>query len=186
MIDCRRDKLISNAKKYALMCHPISNIYLFALFAIFATQAHGKTSEVSLCSPSEITYFACQTNTKKVISICGGKSNSLQYRFGKRDAVELQFPQEAKNGAQQFRYAHYFRPQTDYWELYFSNSGVSYTVFERYEDARKFAGLELKLADGKEKTITCVGKFASKLGKLESFVPCDKESALNLGSCPSK
>jgi hypothetical protein len=155
----------------------------------FSQPAQASTRPASLCQAPEVTHFTCQTSAKKTISLCSAGDKSLQYRFGKPQAVELQFPKEISEGAQKFKYAHYFRPQTDYWELRFTNNDVSYTLFERWADGKKSAGVEVKLAtdkDGTEKQITCVGRFVSKLEVLKTIVPCDTDSALNLGGCPVK
>jgi hypothetical protein len=164
-------------------------LLLLALLVSASQHAQAKVPNASLCHAPEVTYFSCQTTAKKIISLCGNGSNSLQYRFGKPRALELQFPKDSADGAKQFKYSHYFRPQTDYWELRFANSDVNYTVFERWADGQKSAGVEVRLAnakEGDEKQIACVGKFSSKLDALKSTVPCDADSALNMGSCPAK
>jgi hypothetical protein len=158
----------------------------FALLLGVSNAGQCNPTRPSLCQAPELTHFSCQTPAKKTVSICSAGGNSLQYRFDKPHAVELQFPKAIAGGAQQFKYAHYFRAQTDYWELRFTNNDVGYSVFERSVDGKKSAGVEINLANGGEKQITCVGKFVSNLEALKSVVPCDADSALNAGSCPAK
>lgn len=162
------------------------HVVWIALWFGLSNASQASSARASLCQPPELTHFTCQTAAKKTVSLCGAGGNSLQYRFGKPRAVELQFPKEIAAGAQQFKYAHYFRAQTDYWELRFTNNDVGYTVFERSVDGKKSAGVEISLANGAEKQITCVGKFVSNLEALKSAVPCDAESALNAGFCPAR
>ena len=45
--------------------------------------------------------------------------------------------------------------------------------------------LAVLTASGQEKTFACRGPVHSRLGALEAVLPCDPDSALNLGSCPA-
>lgn len=74
--------------------------YSGALAAIFFSTLSA-ANQSSLCSTSEVTYFACSVDTK-LVSLCASKdfsstSGTLQYRFGKQsDKVELAYPSSAK------------------------------------------------------------------------------------------
>lgn len=171
------------------MARSAAHLVFLTVLGSWSTHGQALPARASLCHAPEVTYFSCQTSAKKTISLCGNASNALQYRFGKPRAVELQFPKDSTDGAKQFKYSHFFRPQTDYWELRFANNNVNYTVFERWNDGKKTGGVEIRLAnakEGQEEQIACVGKFSSKLDALKSIVPCDADSALNMGNCPAK
>jgi hypothetical protein len=127
-------------------------------------------------------------------SLCGSPRLSadegyLQYRFGQANKVELTFPRQRTASLKQFRYAHYFRYQVDRTEISFEREGYTYTLFDSYEGDRKpqqrRRGVLIE-APGKSKkpvTLPCGGAAQSTLQTLESVVPCDKESPLNMGNC---
>lgn len=137
-----------------------------------------------LCAPQETTYFQCSAAKGRSINVCGSADGAMQYRFGRNKAVELAFPADAKEGAKSLRYAHYFRAQTDRYEIRFENQGVEYVLFDYQEGAHREAGVRVTDADGKERDVVCTGPVRSKLPALQSVLPCDAESALNGGRCP--
>ena len=137
-----------------------------------------------LCEAHETTYFQCSAAKARSISLCGAADGALQYRFGRRQAVELAFPADTKEGAKSFRYAHYFRARTDRYEIRFENQGVEYVLFDYQESDHREAGVRVTTDDGKEREVACTGPVKSSLPALQGVVPCDAESALNLGSCP--
>lgn len=96
-----------------------------------------------LCTASETTYFTCETRQKKSVSICGTPS-SLQYRFGRPGAVELEFPQDAAQGPGKLLYAHHFRAAADRTEVSFSSGSTTYAVFEYAEASRRRAGVRVE------------------------------------------
>lgn len=54
-------------------------------------------SNNSLCQAEETILFSCMTKQNKIISLCASKGLSatngyIQYRFGKKDAIELIYP----------------------------------------------------------------------------------------------
>ena len=135
-----------------------------------------------LCAADEVSYFACRTERDRRIALCGKSPQAVQYRYGRNGAVELQFPERAADAATQMLYAHYGRYQTDRVELRFTNGGVEYVLFEYLEGKSRSAGVRVT-AGGKERVIACAGRVDSRLGELEGALPCDADSALNLGSC---
>ena len=137
-----------------------------------------------LCAPQETTYFQCSAGKGRSISLCGPRGGAVQYRFGRQGAVELAFPADANEGPQSLRYAHYFRAQTDRYEVRFENAGVEYVLFDYQEGKRRESGVHVTAADGKERDVACSGPVRSRLPDLKGILRCDAESALNGGRCP--
>lgn len=136
-----------------------------------------------LCGPAETTYFNCQTGSGKAISLCGRLPDRLQYRYGRRGKVELQFPEAAADGPARLTYSHYARPQTDYVEIGFENGGVSYTVFDYTETDARHGGVTVTSASGEEHSIDCAGKLSSRLSQWQGVLRCDPDNALDGGNC---
>ena len=137
-----------------------------------------------LCAPQETTYFQCSAGKGRTINLCGPGDGAVQYRFGRNGTVELAYPADAKEGARSLRYAHYFRAQTDRYEVRFENQGVEYVLFDYQEGQRREAGVHVTGADGKETDVVCSGPVRSRLPALQGVLRCDAESALNGGRCP--
>jgi len=137
-----------------------------------------------LCAPQETTYFQCCAGDGRPSNLCGPGEGAVQYRFGRNAKVELAFPTDAKEGPRSLRYAHYFRAQTDRYEIRFENGGVEYVLFDYQEGKRREAGVHVTGADGKERDVVCSGTVRSRLPDLQGVLRCDAESALNGGRCP--
>jgi len=158
-------------------------VMLFAFLLIGAvTVASAETP--THCSNAEKIIFSCQIrNSKKVLSLCASndlsdKSGYLQYRFGRLNSIELEFPKERNKSQNKFLYRHYFRYQVDRTEIGFENNGHEYTIYSYYE------------GDGQEKPtheegvqvdnieFLCNETLSADFTPLEDAVPCDTESAL--------
>jgi len=137
-----------------------------------------------LCAPQETTYFQCSAGKGRSINLCGPGEGAVQYRFGRNGKVELAFPADAREGAKALRLAHYFRAQTDRYEVRFENGGVEYVLFDYQEGKRRDAGVHVTGTDGKERDVACSGPIKSRLPDLQGVLRCDAESALNGGRCP--
>jgi len=133
----------------------------------------------SLCEQPEESYFSCCARNGKLIELCGGKT--VEYRFGKPGKIELLYPKAP--GDAPMRFAHYARPLTDRVEISFSTGGADYRVFDYSEGKKHTAGVRSTVGN-KEVTIACKGPIVSRLAALRKVLPCDTDSALNLGSCP--
>jgi hypothetical protein len=164
---------------------------------LIALSLFGQTvAASSLCTASEKTYFACALSSGKIVSLCAARTKTvtatpaLQYRFGRPGKIELRYPvKPSASEGQPFALTHYFRYQTDHYEVSFSSKDTRYVVFDRYEEGTRTAGVSMTLANGEEKEIACKGRpSVTRLAQLKDKLPCDRESALSLGSCekPSK
>jgi hypothetical protein len=146
----------------------------------------------TLCSFTEKSYFDCATKNGKQVSVCGSKDLSksagyLQYRFGTLKKVELEFPVEKKDSAKKFFHTHYFRYQTDYTNLNFSNSGVEYSIFLTYIGDQKPIVNEWGISmgvKGKEHRVLCKTRPSHSFDDLKGIVSCDKDDALNMAGSP--
>ena len=136
-----------------------------------------------LCSAQETTYFSCDTARHKTIGLRGA-SSSLQYRFGKPEQIELAFPDKPADGMNQLRFAHYWRYQTDRTEITFSRTGTAYTLFDHTENGKRRAGVHATLPDGSEHEVMCDSTIKSNLSPLKNRLQCDRDNALNMGTCP--
>lgn len=144
--------------------------------------AGGVSRPEGLCTPAETAYFSCRTASGAWIALCEAAVHGLQYRFGRPGQIALTYPTA---GRPDFRYAHYFRAGVDRTEVSFRNGDADYAVFDYTEGRQRSAGVRVLTASGREKTFACRGAVLSRLGALEAALPCDADSALNLGSCPA-
>ena len=152
------------------------------LLLVLAACSRDPVQGAGLCTGHETTFFACDTRQKKAIAICGSPPGTVQYRFGRPNAVELRFPEDASQGARKLLYAHHFRAQAERTEISFSNNGVDYAVFDHAEDGKRRAGVRVTTG-GKDVEVLCAGPVTSRLGALEKQLPCDKDNALNGNAC---
>ena len=145
------------------------------------------TAAIGLCTAEETAYFACQTAKGKWISICAPRAAKPQYRFGKRNAIELAFP-GPEAASESLHYAHYFRFQTDYTEVTFRTHDAEYAVFDYREGPRRESGVRVTKAEAPDIAIPCRTRVRNRLPELERLLPCDPDNALNLSSegCPEQ
>lgn len=128
----------------------------------------------TLCRTGEIDYFSCETNSnQKIVSVCGniseGEINSeswLQYRFGRKDAIELSYPPKALGSVEKFE-GNYF-DKYNVVDLRFINGRALYSV----EFNHTFSGDESQQRDQPSGGITV------HLGKNKRVsMPCKKVNA---------
>ena len=110
----------------------LRRLNFIVVFAIFCGNATAET----LCKQGETVYFSCHTGKEKIISLCGNsKSNSdnfwLQYRYGKYNRIELEYPNKRTNLFIEsgFDVGYYRRSNGFDTEVSFKTNGWSYTVF---------------------------------------------------------
>jgi hypothetical protein len=156
------------------------------LFGCLAGVCHagGAPPHVGLCVAGETAYFSCAASRARSISVCGASPSTLQYRFGRPQAIELRFPASPAEGPKRIHFAHYGRYQTDRIELRFENAGAEYVVFDYQESGKRLGGVRVTTTDGKQRELSCTGPITSRLAELKEALPCDRSSALNGGSCP--
>lgn len=144
---------------------------------------------VNLCQPDESVYFNCTTAKQKFISLCGSpdlsKSDAyLQYRFGKSTSTEMVYPKNKTDSLSKFKYAHFFRPQTDRFRVGFENAGFNYGIFMNYEAPEPFeAGVSITTPEGRQGEVKCKSEPEIKMDELEKVLQCNNEELSELG-CP--
>ena len=160
-------------------------IHALALLVLLAESIQTMAvADTGLCDPTETRYFNCLSSHGRWISLCGNVPDTLQYRFGRSDKVELRYPENPAEGKGRFLFAHYFRFQTDRVEVGFRNQGVDYAIFDYHEEGHHYTGVHVTTADGKESAIACAKQITSRLLELKPILPCDEDNALNVGQCP--
>ena len=122
----------------------------------------------SLCGKGELDYFSCETVNKKVISVCGNISNGeitdnswLQYRFGKKGAIELTYPKEKQGSVSKFEGNYFNRYNVidlrfiNGKTLYGVNYNDSYSGDEAQERTSPSAGVYVEINHAKPVNIQC-------------------------------
>jgi hypothetical protein len=150
--------------------------------AFFAEASAAGDTPPSHC-PADQTRFACPTAHGRVLALCHAADNPVFYRFGRIGAVDLQYPPSAQPQAEAMVYAEYHRYQTDRVEVRFDHQGTEYTVFDYRENGVRRAGVRVASVAGKEREIACNTPITGRLDALKDQLPCDADSALNLGAC---
>nr|WP_314495230.1 hypothetical protein [uncultured Chryseobacterium sp.] len=116
-----------------------------------------------LLSNEEIVY-SFETKNGKIMSLVKDKANQyIQYRFGTKNKVEMEFPaRKTKESWQKFQYNSYMRgggkdnAGMEIDNLLFKNNGYEYVIFRTYHaEGEDFsAGILIKDSKGKETRIT--------------------------------
>lgn len=141
------------------------------------------------CFPQHDPYFYCITKDRKIISLCGDKSNenivNLTYRFGTPEKTELSYTQGKERTDSNSFYANvYERYRTEYVEISFKNNIYEYRIFNYYDaaDGKENVRNGVQVNDtesGKEiSTIHCQDTKIEKLKSLVPYLECDTDSAL--------
>src|SRR6185312_2356490 len=158
-----------------------AGLLLLSLICVeaFATQP----GPASLCDAAQTSYFSCQTARHRTLSLCGTLPSALQYRYGTPGKIELSYPDDAAQGAQQFAFAHYSRYQTERVEISFNHRDADYTVFDYTENGKRSAGVHVSTVAGNSAEIRCAGEIMGTLAPMGKSLHCDTDSALNAGQC---
>ncbi len=121
-------------------------------------------------------YFSCVTKSGSVLLMMNG--NNLEYSFVKQGEIMFSFkPKESINN--DFKYNHYSRFQTDYFNVSFINNDYKYSVFSNYEDGQQSQGVTvLNINSKKEFTYQCITTDVDRLSELSSKLQCDRSSSL--------
>lgn len=121
-------------------------------------------------------YFSCDT-AKGTIKLDVNK-DVLQYTLTKDRKSEFTYESKG-NDFSGFKYNHYSRFQTDYFNVSFVNAGYKYTMFSNYEDKNESRGVSVtNLKTKKESVYDCKSVGIDRLSDLSSKLACDKDSAL--------
>jgi hypothetical protein len=122
------------------------------------------------------SYFSCGT-AKGTINL-NENNGVLQYSLIKNNESEFTYESKGINFPG-FKYNHYSRFQTDYFNVSFINSGYRYTIFSNYEDEHESRGVSVtNLKSKKEYVYDCKVAGIDRLSDLSTKLACDKDSAL--------
>ncbi len=121
-------------------------------------------------------YFLCDT-AKGTIKLDENKG-VLRYTLSKDHKIEFNYESKGSDYSG-FKYNHYSRFQTDYFNVSFVNAEYEYTIFSNYEDERKSRGVSVtNLNSKKESVYYCKSIGIDRLSDLSVKMACDKYSAL--------
>jgi len=118
--------------------------------------------------PNEEVIYSFETKNGKKMSLVKDKQNQyIQYRFGNKNTVEMEFPKDRnKESWKQFTYSSYHRgggkqnAGMDLNYLSFKNNNYTYLLFRTYsaEDDSFSTGITVTDSKGKETEITGIYK----------------------------
>ncbi len=135
----------------------------------------------TLCVKDEQVFFSCSLVNSKTVSLCGSQNLTrtagyLQYRYGKKGNLELEFPREKNSSStDKFVYDHYFRAQFDRTEISFENAGASYTLYDYYDGEEKPTRMERGIivksgSSAKEINLRCRNRMIGHYEKLSELL----------------
>lgn len=119
----------------------------------------------NLCKENEEILLSFKiADSDKLLSICISKNDQeyIVYRYGKKDAIELQFPDNLEDSWGNFTYSYYFRgggvanEGMDSNYLIFENAGFKYQIYQEYAsetDKTKVGVIVTDLSTNKETVI---------------------------------
>ncbi|MED5696122.1 hypothetical protein [Enterobacter ludwigii] len=134
---------------------------------------------ILLCGSSFASdvYFVCDT-AKGTIKL-DENNGVIRYILSKDRKTEFNYESKG-NDYSGFKYNHYSRFQTDYFNVSFVNTGYKYTIFSNYEDERESRGVSVtNLNSKKESVYYCKSVNIDRLSDLSAKLACDKDNALD-------
>lgn len=121
-------------------------------------------------------YFSCSTKIGRVLVEM--VDESLEYSLNEQGGSSFIF-KSSGNLNNEFRYNHFSRYQTDYFNISFNNHGYKYSIFSNYEDGKEKKGVAvLNTLNQKEYIYKCNSSEIDRLSELSSRLQCDKNSSL--------
>jgi len=136
-----------------------------------------------LCTTEEVLVYGFQiADSDKKLAVCMDEDESyLVYRYGTKDKLELEYPENKENAWDNFTYSYYLRgggadnAGLDLNYLVFENKGYQYQVYDEYsaETGVTEVGVRVRnLETGAETDIK--GDYESEKGSLITFRDSDK------------
>lgn len=117
----------------------------------------------NLCTDNEEVLFSFKIeNSPKILSVCISKTQPdyIVYRFGTKDKIELEFPENKADSWSKFIYSYYLRgggagnEGMDMNYLTFENSGYEYQIYQEYTAKDKVTQVGIKITDKSTKKET--------------------------------
>ena len=110
----------------------------------------------NLCTDNEEVLFSFEpANSPKTLSVCISKTQPdyIVYRFGTKDKVELEFPENKADSWNKFAYSYYLRgggaanEGMDLNYLSFENGGYEYQIYQEYVAEDNTTNVGIKIID---------------------------------------
>ena len=125
----------------------------------------------------EIIYSFETGNSKKMVLVKDKNNEYIQYRFGTKNKVEMEFPtKRSEESWKMFHYIFYMRgggkanSAQEIANLGFTNSGFHYVIYSTYFSEKEEIATEILVTDMKNnKTTRIKGIVSSRIGSLFSL-----------------
>jgi hypothetical protein len=123
--------IYSNGERKSDRYNPAAHVV-----SILISEPATTDNATSLCSADErVVFSAFVAGSNKIASVCSSRllndhRGYLQYRFGRPDKIELQFPEKRQNSQRAFTYTRYTRPLVTYLTLTFSTTDYRYSIHQ--------------------------------------------------------
>ncbi|WP_372999156.1 hypothetical protein [Lutispora sp.] len=110
----------------------------------------------NLCTDNEELLFSFMlANSPKTLSVCISKTQPdyIVYRLGKKDKVELEFPENKANSWSEFSYSYYLRgggagnEGMDLNYLTFENGGYEYQIYQEYTAKDNMTNVGIRITE---------------------------------------
>ena len=110
----------------------------------------------NLCAENEKVLFSFKlANSPKTLSVCLSKTQSdyIVYRFGSKDKIELEIPENKTDSWSKFTYSYYLRAGgaenegMDLNYLSFENGGYEYQIYQEYTAKDNVINVGVKITD---------------------------------------
>lgn len=138
----------------------------------------------NLCTEDEEILFSFKTeNSNKTLSVCMSKSDQeyIVYRFGTKEKVELEFPEDKADSWSKFAYFYYLRGGgkenvgMDMNYLMFENGGYEYEIYQEYTAVDESTKVGVRIKDKSTKKETDIkGLSDTLIGSLIGLRDNDK------------
>ncbi len=110
----------------------------------------------NLCTDNENVLFSFKiANSAKTLSVCQSKTKPdfIVYRFGTKDKIELEFPENKADSWSKFTYSYYLRgggagnEGKDLNYLSFENGGYIYEIYQEFTAEDNITNVGIKITD---------------------------------------
>lgn len=140
------------------------------MFPVFAF------AQVNYVLPNEIIIFSFESTKGKKMVLVKDKSGSyINYRFGSKDKVEMEFPTKTKDSWKRFKYSYYLRgggpgnSGMDLNYIYFENNNIQYVIYDCYYSESSESTIGVKVITPAKKTIDIKGNYKTRKGSMVDF-----------------
>lgn len=138
------------------------------------------------CVGDEATLFSClakdQSHTIELCAVrddAAGGFQSLQYRYGTAEKIELTFPENRAEGRQAMSFAHAFDGSSYVWSLRFANEGYTYRLFGMGDDA----GVEVWRKKKRLAQVMCGERPYAVASDIQKAAGCDLNNPFGKAGC---